>query len=235
MWDHGRVTVLLSGGGGRKAVRRIIDRLCRELVERDGAATLRLGLAAGSDQVTAEAVAVVASKHGIEVVELPATPHTGDVLTLAALVVGDGDAAQQLMAFGETVTDLRGLVHRGASYVGIGSGAAIAAEQALLGGSELGGVPVAPTVAEAEQEVELTAGLGLIDLTVLPHAAASGRIGLGIAVIEAGFTDRIVGLDDETTLAISDGALDLLGPGSMWELVQADDGVLVRTSRAAES
>jgi cyanophycinase len=54
-----------------------------------------------------------------------------------------------------------------------------------------------------------------------------------VATIEAGLTDRIVGLDDATTLSIRDGALELLGPGSMWELVRADDGVLVRTSRAS--
>lgn len=233
MWDDGEVTVLLSGGGDRKAVRRVVDRLCRELASKAGASKARLGVLAGGDPVTREVVDAVAPPLGVDAVHLPETPQTGDLLTLAGVLVGDGDAAQQLMAFGETISDLRGLVHRGASYAGIGSGAAIAAEQALLGGSEVGSVPVAPTTSETEREVELTAGLGLIDLTVLPHAAASGRIGLGVATIEAGLTDRIIGLDDATTLSIRDGALELLGPGSMWELLRTEDGVLVRTSRAS--
>jgi cyanophycinase len=224
--------VLLSGGGDPEALGPVVERLVTE-VRRGTAAAPTIGVLPGGSRELIDAVTRLGSAAGVTVTELPTAPATSDVLPLNALVVGDGDAAQLLMALGEVVSDVRGLVHRGASYLGIGAGAAIAADTVLLGGSEIGGVAVGPAATDAETEVEAAAGLGLIDLTVVPAAATSGRVGLGVAAIEAELTDRILGLDLDTTLVIGEGELELLGRGSMWELSAGDDGVTVRTSRAS--
>lgn len=232
--DDGCVTVLLSGGLDQATLPLLLDRLFAQLLPAPGASNAKLGIAAGAEASFVSALQDAAATHGADVVLLPAAPQTGQLLTLSGLVVGDGDAATQLMNFSTVITDLRGMIHRGASYFGVGSGAAIAAESVLLSGNELGGVLVAPPLAQPDGEVEFAPGLGLIDLTVLPHAARLGRIGLGVAVIEAGLIDRIVALDDAATLVIGDGRIELFGVGSMWQLEQTEHGVLVQTRRAEE-
>jgi hypothetical protein len=132
--------VLLSGGGDPEALGPVVERLVTE-VRRGTAAAPTIGVLPGGSRELIDAVTRLGSAAGVTVTELPTAPATSDVLPLNALVVGDGDAAQLLMALGEVVTDVRGLVHRGASYLGIGAGAAIAADTVLLGGSEIGGVP----------------------------------------------------------------------------------------------
>nr|WP_225750984.1 Type 1 glutamine amidotransferase-like domain-containing protein [Pseudoclavibacter sp. Marseille-Q3772] len=169
-----------------------------------------------------------------EVRELAGELNAADILALDALIITDGDASQLLEACAPVVSDIRGLIQRGASFWGIGAGAAIASEVAIIGGSAVGGVAVAPKLStETTHEMQLAQGLGLVDITVLPQAAQLGRLGIGIAACEAGLIDRVVGLDANTSLVIAAGAVELVGSGSMWEITAGDEAVTVNT-RSAE-
>lgn len=161
---------------------------------------------------------------------------SGALLTAAGIVIADGQPLAILAALHDRVPDVRRLVHEQVPFFGIGGGAMVASEVAILGGIEIGGVRVAPDIAGTNAvtgEVRTESGLGLVDLTVLAHAAERGRIGLAVACCEAGLVDRILALDEGTAVEISEDGIELLGSGSLWQVIGDAEGVTVRTSRAA--
>lgn len=236
------MTVVLSGGIDQRAAAAIAARLLDDTV---GAADVERSSNRGASQIGVlirgpEPALVLAELQAVfgdgscQLVELWDELEPARIQSLDALVVADGDAAELLAACEPVVADIRGAVHRGRSFWGIGAGAAIAAETAIVGGYTVGGVQVAPRLStDAVPEVEIAPGLGLIDIAVLPGAAQLGRLGIGIALCEAEVLDRVIGLDGDTSLVISEGQLGLHGTGSMWELSAGPQGAVTVTTRAA--
>lgn len=112
---------------------------------------------------------------------------------------------------------IRGLVSTGVPYAGFSAGAMIAGDVALLGGWRIGGVPVCPkSNGEGLDEVTLDAGLGLIDLVVDVHAAQYGNLSRAVAIVHAGLAERVVAVDEHTSLIVGPGGLEVAGDGSVW-------------------
>jgi cyanophycinase len=160
----------------------------------------------------------------------------GDVAALTAIsavdgiLIGGGVAPDYLAALLPVAGEIRRQVSSGVPYLGFSAGAMIAAERSLIGGWRIGGVEVTPAdVSEGLDEITLTTGLGLLDVTVDVHAAQSGSLSRLIAATEAGLIDGGLAIDENTVLMVGEGALGVLGAGSVWRVSQADGGVLVST------
>ena len=122
---------------------------------------------------------------------------------------------------------LRDAVGGGAPYLGIGAGAALAGDAAILGGGEIGGVPVGPL--GDDSEVELGEGAGLVDLLIEVDAIGGGTLPRLIAVAEAGLVGQALSVDAGTALIVGQGALVVQGSGSVWQVVAGDGSVTVST------
>ncbi|GGF25928.1 hypothetical protein GCM10011399_19230 [Subtercola lobariae] len=126
--------------------------------------------------------------------------------------------------------EIRRQVSAGVPYLGFSAGAAIASEQALLGGWKIGEVEVSPQEASEDlDEITLGEGIGLIDLAVDVHAAQWGTLSRLIAATEAGLTDSGVAIDEHTALIVGDGPLRVVGRGSVWTVTLVDGAVRVAT------
>ena len=120
---------------------------------------------------------------------------------------------------------IRGLVASGVPYAGFSAGAMIAGDVALLGGWRIGGVPVcAEASGEGLDEVTLDGGLGLVDLVVDVHAAQYGTLSRAVAIVHAGMADRVVAIDERTSLIAGASGLVVAGEGSVWAAERASDG-----------
>lgn len=123
---------------------------------------------------------------------------------------------------------IRGLVSTGVPYAGFSAGAMIAGDVALLGGWRIGGVPVTQQASgEGLDEVTLDAGLGLVDLVVDVHVAQYGNLGRVVAIASAGLADRLVGIDENTSLIVGPGGLEVAGDGNVWTAALDGDRVSV--------
>ena len=145
------------------------------------------------------------------------------------LVVAGGLTPAYLDAVAPIVDQVRLLVADGLPYLGFSAGAMIAADTALAGGWLIGDVPVCPeSAAEDLDEVTLAEGLGLVDLAVDVHAAQWGTLSRLVAATEAGLVRGGVAIDEGTALVVGEGALVVLGTGSVWRVeAQLDDDDLV--------
>ncbi|MGG7463862.1 MULTISPECIES: Type 1 glutamine amidotransferase-like domain-containing protein [unclassified Plantibacter] len=149
------------------------------------------------------------------------------------IVVGGGLPSAYAAALEPVAGDVRRLVATGLPYLGISAGAMIAADHAIVGGWRIGDVPVSPEgTAEGLDEVTLADGLGLVDLAVDAHAAQWGTVSRLVAATEAGMIDGGLAVDENTALVVGQGALRVLGGGSVWQVFTADHGVVVRTMGA---
>ncbi|TFD04996.1 Type 1 glutamine amidotransferase-like domain-containing protein [Cryobacterium sp. TMT1-66-1] len=160
----------------------------------------------------------------------------GDVAALTSvsavdgIIIGGGVTPDYLAALLPIAGEIRRQVSAGVPYLGFSAGAMIAAERALIGGWRIGGVEVTPQdVSEGLDEITLAQGIGLLDVTVDVHAAQSGSLSRLIAATEAGLIDGGLAIDENTVLVVGEGALRVLGAGSVWNVSQADGGVLVST------
>jgi cyanophycinase len=89
-------------------------------------------------------------------------------------------------------------------------------------------VPVCPqTSGEGLDDVTLDAGLGLVDLVVDVHAAQHGNLSRAVAIVHAGLADRVVAIDENTSLIIGDGGLEVAGDGSVWTADRDGDRVSI--------
>lgn len=150
-----------------------------------------------------------------------------------ALVVGGGVTPHYLDAVAPLVDQIRLLVADGLPYLGYSAGAMIAADRALVGGWRIGGVEICPEeAAEGLDEVELREGLGLVDLTIDVHAVQAGTLARLIASAEAEFVTAGLAIDEDTTLVVGEGALEVRGTGSVWRVVAGDESVSVATMGA---
>lgn len=149
------------------------------------------------------------------------------------LLVAGGLTPAYLEAVAPLIDQVRLLVADGLPYLGFSAGAMIAADRALLGGWLIGDVPVCPEdAAEDLDEVTLADGLGLVDLAIDVHAAQWGTLTRLIAATEAGLVRGGVAIDENTALVVGEGALAVLGTGSVWRVEPQldDDGEIVGVS-----
>jgi len=149
------------------------------------------------------------------------------------LVVAGGVTPAYLQAVLPLVDQVRLLVADGLPYLGFSAGAALAADRALVGGWLIGDVPVCPEDASEDlDDVTLAEGFGLVDLAVDVHAAQWGTLTRLIAATEAGLVPGGVAVDEDTALVVGDGALTVLGAGSVWrvEAQHDDEGEVVGVS-----
>ena len=146
------------------------------------------------------------------------------------IVIGGGLTPAYLAAVAPIAGEIRRQVSAGIPYLGFSAGAMIAAERALIGGWRIGGVEVASQDGSEDlDEVTVENGIGLLDVTVEVHAAQWGTLSRLIAAVEAGLVDGGLAIDENTALVVGEGALGVVGAGSVWRVSQASDGVLVST------
>nr|WP_208402621.1 Type 1 glutamine amidotransferase-like domain-containing protein [Lysinibacter cavernae] len=156
-----------------------------------------------------------------------------DFMDVDGIVVAGGLTPVYRTVLSQAAETIRELVGGGVPYLGFSAGAAIAAERALIGGWQIGGVQVAPEPAsEGLDEVTIADGLGLIDLSIEVHAAQWGTLTRLIAAAEAGLVEAGIGLDEETALIVGQGPLRVVGAGSVWRVQTADSRVIVSSMGA---
>jgi cyanophycinase len=122
-----------------------------------------------------------------------------------------------------------------AIYGGFSAGAAIASEVALVGGYLMDGVQVCnEDNGEDLVEVDIRAGLALVEPIVDVHCAQWGNLSRLAEVVRAGDGRAGWGLDEHTTLEFRDGvAVGVHGEGCAWFVERAGDhGVTVHPHRA---
>jgi cyanophycinase len=146
------------------------------------------------------------------------------------IVIGGGLTPAYLQAVLPVAEEIRRQVTDGVPYLGFSAGAMIAAERAIIGGWQIGGVPVSPAdSSEGIDEVTIEQGVGLLDVTVDVHAAQWGTLSRLVAATEAGLVEGGLAIDESTALIIGEGTLSAVGAGSVWRVSQVDRGVLVGT------
>ena len=163
----------------------------------------------------------------------------GDVATPAALAdvhgifIGGGLTPAYAKALAPIFGEIRRLVASGVPYLGFSAGSSLAAERAVVGGWRIGGVEVAPeAVAEDLDEVTVENGIGLLDISVDVHAVQWGSLSRLIAATEAGLVDGGVAIDENTAFVVGEGALRVVGAGSVWQVLSTDGGVRVSSLAA---
>jgi len=159
--------------------------------------------------------------------ELAALTAVGGV---DGIVIGGGHTPAYLAAIAPIAGEIRRQVSAGIPYLGFSAGAMIAAERALIGGWRIGGVEVSAEFGSEDlDEVTVENGIGLLDVTVEVHAAQWGTLSRLIAATESGLIEGGLAIDENTALVVGEGALGVVGAGSVWRVSQASDGVLVST------
>jgi len=172
-----------------------------------------------------------------EAVELRLTAApSGEPVGLDAIADVDGIAVgggnvETVRAGLEPVFDgMRRLVADGVPYLGVSAGAMIAAEGSLGSGTRIGGVVVSPEDSDDPgDELEIEAGIGLVDVTIEAHVAQRGMLSRMVAAVESGLITGGLGIDERTALIVGDGGLRVEGTGSVWRVSPAENGVLVST------
>lgn len=146
------------------------------------------------------------------------------------IAVGGGVVEEVRAGLEPVFGELRRLVAAGVPYLGVSAGAMIAAEGSLGGGSRIGGVVVSPEdPGEPGDELEIAAGIGLVDVAVEAHVAQRGTLSRLVAAAEARLIGGALGIDERTALIIGEGRLRVVGTGSVWRVMRTDGGVLVST------
>ena len=164
----------------------------------------------------------------VDIVQLSAGRElsAADLAGADGIFVGGGHTPGYHAAVMPAADTLRGLVASGVPYAGFSAGAMIAGDRALLGGWQIGGVPVTREANdEGLVEVTLDAGLGLVDLVIDVHAAQEGTVSRAVAIVDAGLADSAVAIDELTSLVVSAGGLQVAGIGNVWTVRGGDQGV----------
>lgn len=161
----------------------------------------------------------------------PGEPIGLDVIAdVDGIAVGGGVVEDVRAGLEPVFGELRRLVADGVPYLGVSAGAMIAAEGSFGGGSRIGGVVVSPEDPEEPgEELEIEAGIGLVDVAIEVHVAQRGMLSRLVAAVESGLVAGGLGIDERTTLIVSDGGLRVEGRGSVWRVLPTEGGVLVST------
>lgn len=161
----------------------------------------------------------------------PAEPiGLGAIADVDGIAVGGGFVEDVRSGLEPVFGELRRLVAAGVPYLGVSAGAMIAAEGSLGSGSRIGGVVVSPEApGEAGDELEIDAGIGLVDVAVEVHVAERGMLSRLVAAVESGLVAGGLGIDERTALIVGDGGLRVEGKGNVWRVLPTEGGVLVST------
>jgi hypothetical protein len=144
------------------------------------------------------------------------------------IAVGGGVVEDVRAGLEPVFGELWRLVAGGVPYLGVSAGAMIAAKGSLGGGSRIGGVVVSPEdPGEAGDELEIEAGIGLVDMAIEVHVAQRGMLSRLVAAVESGLIAGGLGVDERTVLIVGDEGLRVEGKGSAWRVLPAEGGVLV--------
>ena len=154
----------------------------------------------------------------------------GAIADVDGIAVGGGVVEDVRAGLEPVFSELRRLVAGGVPYLGVSAGAMIVAEGSLGGGSRIGGVVVSPEDPdEAGDELEIEAGIGLVDVAIEVHVAQRGMLSRLVAAVESGMVAGGLGIDERTALIVGDSTLRVEGEGSVWRVLPTDRGVLVST------
>jgi cyanophycinase len=114
-------------------------------------------------------------------------------------------------------------------YAGFSTGAAIAADRALVGGWRHDGRPVCSEDAgEDLDDLTVVPGLGRVPFAVDVHAAQWGTLSRAVAAVAAGLVPAARAVDEHTAVVVHDGAVEVAGVGQALEVTPTPDGVRVR-------
>lgn len=214
---------LRAQAAGRARPRIAVISLHPEAEEKAAALADLLAAAAGGDEIDAHLTA----------------GRPGEPIGLAAIADVDGIAVggglvEDVRAGLEPVFgELRRLVADGVPYLGASAGAMIAAEGSLGSGTRIGGVVVSPEDPEDPDEpafeLEIEAGIGLVDVAIEVHVAQRGTLSRLVAAVESGLVAGGLGIDERTALIVGEGGLRVEGSGSVWRVLPTEGGVLVST------
>jgi len=209
---------LRAGAAGRTEPRIAV------IVVRDG----------DGDHHAAQLVAALAAAGPLEGVittlELDGTATLLAVADADGIVIGGGLTPNYLTAVAPIAGEIRRQVASGIPYLGYSAGAMIAAERAVLGGWQIGGVPVSPqSASEGLDDITIENGIGLLDVTVDVHAAQWGTLSRMVSATEAGLIRGGLAVDEGTVLIVGQGTLGVAGSGSVWTVSESEGGVLVST------
>lgn len=229
--------------GGQHATATATELWGRFLAEvRAGESPVAAVLAAGPEAAAiARAVIAEAGRAGAREGELIAVAAGESGFALADLaeagaviLAGEaGDTPALRRALSPIEGELRRRAAADAPFLGVSAGARLVAEKAIVGGWQIGGVPVCPRPAGgALEEVTVEQGLGLLDLSIDVAPAAEGTLGRLVAATEAGLVDGGIAVDRDTVLVVAGGRLDVIGTGSLWQAVAGEHGVAVSTRGA---
>lgn len=154
----------------------------------------------------------------------------GAIADVDGIAVGGGFVEEVRAGLEPLFGELRRLVAAGVPYLGVSAGAMIASEGSLGSGSRIDGVVVSPEDPdEAGDELEIDAGIGLVDVAVEVHVAQRGMLSRLVAAVESGLVPGGLGIDERTALIVGGGGLRVEGTGSVWRVLPAEGGVLVST------
>jgi cyanophycinase len=185
---------------------------------------------AHADALIAAAVPAGAFEPHVTVIGRDGDMPSAAFAAVDGIVVGGGLTPAYLAALEPHFGELRRQVADGVPYLGFSAGAAIAAEQALIGGWRIGGVAVTPEAASEDlDELTVAPGIGLVDVTIDAHVAQWGTLSRLVAAVEASLVEGGLGIDECTVLIVGDGGLRVAGRGSVWRVLPTDGGVLVST------
>lgn len=128
------------------------------------------------------------------------------------------------------------------AYGGTSAGAAIAAEQAILGGwqtdgSEAGPRTILPAGAsEGLDTLTVRPALGLVPFAVDVHAGQSGTLTRLVHAVSGGLVNEGWAIDEDTLLAVHPTRIHIYGYGHAYRVVRAGDGrVSVRVYAAPDA
>ena len=172
----------------------------------------------------------------------PVLVPLGSTLDVAALppaqgmLVCGGLTPAYADALAPAAGDLRAWLAQGRAYAGFSAGAAIAAEEALVGGWRLGGRPVCPEDASEElDEVKTVAGLGLVPWTVEVHCAQWGTLPRLLSVLRSASDRTGIAIDENTAVHIARGTASVVGLGQVHHVSgSSTSSTTVRTLSAGQ-
>lgn len=156
-----------------------------------------------------------------------------------AILVGGGPTPAYLGGLQRAVETINRAVVAGVPYLGFSAGAMIAPENALIGGYRINGTQICPEEwSERLSDVTLRSGLGLVPFTIDVHAAQAGTLGRAISAVSHGFAEKVVALDEDTALIVSQAPqkeVHVIGSGHAWVITKTPGEPTVSVVASARS
>lgn len=171
----------------------------------------------------------------------PFEPQTLIALQPTGVFVGGGLTPLYRNALGGDVTWLEYLQQRQVPYAGFSAGAAIAAENAIVGGWKVQRGEREVAVLDADfseglERVTVRPGLGLVPFAVDVHASQWGTVTRLMHAVELGLVEAGWAIDENTMLQVEGGQVRVLGLGQAYWVERGAAGqVLVRLQVAGEA